>query len=787
MNARVGRRFRRFIAGVATAGCVGVLLAGLGAGRFFDATRNAVFDAYQRLAPAQRSTARIVIVDIDDESIRRIGQWPWPRDQVARLVSGLAGAKVVGIDILLSEPDRLAPAVWVMSRPELSSETRAALLALPDTDAALAAALERVPTVLAAAAAPSVRGAAGPSFETATPIFWADDSAWPSLPQASDIAMPLARFGRVSRGIGLVTAQRDADGVVRRLPAFSGVGSTLLPGFAAEVVRVGGSVGRIVLRAGWTGTSVLRIGDREVRADALGRIRPRYTAPEHFRTVAAWTVLSGTADPEWFRDKVVLIGVSALGIGETFLTPLGRSLPAIGVQAQLVDSLHAGDTLVRPPLAPAAELLLALCLGVGSILMFGRIREPVFWLMQAGAGALLAGGGFLLFCTDGLLLDWTFPVAVLAAADAGLLVGRVATTRRRRREEEAELRTALERAQAAEREGQLRETAKRAGESLEIALDAAQMGIWDCDLRTGGSERSRRHDEIFGCAPSVPWGRDAILSRVAPEDRETVKRAFEQAAQTGALHVNCRIVRPDHTRAAIVIDGRISHDADGVPLRMAGVVADITEQRRLEERLHQSEKLRSIGMIAGGVAHNFNNMLTVIIGNLDLAGREVSLSDPARPLLDAAKRAAAAGASLTWQLLSYARQQRLRPEVLQTGVVLREFANLLISSLSDDITIEIDLPEGLWPLHVDRTELELALLNLGINARDAMKGGGRIRLAAANRQLHDEDLGLSGEFVVIAMSDTGTGISPDILPRVFEPFITTKPIGEGTGLAACRS
>jgi Tfp pilus assembly protein PilX len=128
---------------------------------------------------------------------------------------------------------------------------------------------------------------------------------------------------------------------------------------------------------------------------------------------------------------------------------------------------------------------------------------------------MLVVGGVLLFRTAGVLLDWTLPVAILVTIDTGLVMSRVATLRRRRRDQEAERRRALERAQATEREDQLRETAKRAGESLAIALEAAQMGTWDCDLRTGGSERSRRHDEIFGCGSSVRWGRDAILARVS--------------------------------------------------------------------------------------------------------------------------------------------------------------------------------------------------------------------------------------------------------------------------------
>jgi len=210
--------------------------------------------------------------------------------------------------------------------------------------------------------------------------------------------------------------------------------------------------------------------------------------------------------------------------------------------------------------------------------------------------------------------------------------------------------------------------------------------------------------------------------------------------------------------------------------------AEIAERLRVEEALRQSQKLRAVGQLAGGVAHDFNNLLTVVLGNLDMALREAADMGTPNVKLGNAQRAAERGAKVTKQLLAFSRQQMLKPELIEPSERLRDFVSLLGQSLRGNIVIEADIPDDLWAVEIDPTQLDLALLNLGLNSRDAMPTGGTLRIAAVNQRLDDSRLGINGDYLVVEIADTGIGIQSDLLSKVFEPFFTTKDVGAGSGL-----
>jgi signal transduction histidine kinase/CheY-like chemotaxis protein len=422
------------------------------------------------------------------------------------------------------------------------------------------------------------------------------------------------------------------------------------------------------------------------------------------------------------------------------------------------------------------ERLLALVLAIAAILQFGRMGDKTYTLLCSVTVIVIGVGSFGAFAGAGLLLDATLPVAALLGTNVILLAERTHREVFTRRQRENELANAL-------REAELRAEAENARESLAIALDSAQMGMWDADLILGASRRSPRYDEIFGCAgtPSQ-WNRETLLSSVVAEDQDTVARSLDAAMETGALHFQCHFRQPGGNLRSIVVDGRVYHSADGTPIRIAGVATDVTERRRIEEALQQSQRLQAVGTIAGGVAHNFNNLLAIILGNLDLASQRSSDIARLPGHLDAARLAAERGANLTWQLLAFARQQPLCPEPIEPSGQLRDLSMLIAESFPANIRIETDIPPDLWVVEVDPSEFQLALLNSGFNARDAMPGGGVLRISAKNRVAQHHRLGLSGRYVVIEIADNGSGIPPEILPRVFEPFMTTKDAMAGTGL-----
>ena len=221
----------------------------------------------------------------------------------------------------------------------------------------------------------------------------------------------------------------------------------------------------------------------------------------------------------------------------------------------------------------------------------------------------------------------------------------------------------------------------------------------------------------------------------------------------------------------------------------AKITRDITQRRELEERLRQSQKMEAIGQLTGGVAHDFNNHLTVIFANLDLAKRMMANRERLAQALDDAIKGAERAAALTAQLLAFARRQPLKPEAIDVTRLLTQTSGLLERVLGERIKIETIRSGGLWSAYCDAAQLEAALLNLAVNARDAMPEGGKLTLEVANAYLDDDYVFSNpdvktGAYVMVAVTDTGVGMSREIIRRAFDPFFTTKPEGQGTGLGS---
>jgi signal transduction histidine kinase/CheY-like chemotaxis protein len=329
-----------------------------------------------------------------------------------------------------------------------------------------------------------------------------------------------------------------------------------------------------------------------------------------------------------------------------------------------------------------------------------------------------------------------------------------------------------------------------ARETLAFALDAAGMGSWDLDLANGTSRHSPRFDAIFGYAEPIPsWTRATFLAHVVEEDRPAVKKAFSAVPETSGIDLECRITRRDGGVRWVATKGQVKYDASGAPARIAGTLVDRTEQHATEEALRQAQKMEAIGQLTGGVAHDFNNLLTVIVGGLDMMLRRPEQVDRVKRLAEAAMGAARRGEQLTQQLLAFSRRQMLRPQTLNPNRLLLDFVPLAERAATGAVELSFDLDPALDPIRIDPAQFEAAVLNLIVNARDALEGTtGPARIAVTSRNGHlgtaaVADKGVPpGPYVVVSVTDTGSGIPPDKLQRVFEPFFTTKEVGKGTGL-----
>jgi signal transduction histidine kinase len=255
------------------------------------------------------------------------------------------------------------------------------------------------------------------------------------------------------------------------------------------------------------------------------------------------------------------------------------------------------------------------------------------------------------------------------------------------------------------------------------------------------------------------------------KEREEVLRAL--AAGEEALR-----------RANDTLEQRVSERTAALHDANERLVAEIAERRRTEEALVQTQKMEAVGQLTGGVAHDFNNLLTAVLGNLELAQRRVR-DEPTLSLLATAVRAAERGAKLTSQLLAFSRRARLDPRPLDLNEAMRGMGELLRRTLGATVRLDEVLAEDLWPALVDANQIELAVLNLALNARDAMPNGGTITLETRNVPQGDpvlpSDLA-AGDYVMVAVADAGEGMPPDVAARAFEPFFTTKEVGKGSGL-----
>ena len=267
-------------------------------------------------------------------------------------------------------------------------------------------------------------------------------------------------------------------------------------------------------------------------------------------------------------------------------------------------------------------------------------------------------------------------------------------------------------------------------------------------------------------------------------------RALKTAGEQGRYEAEGWRLRKDGTLfwALVIIDA--VRDEDGRLVGFAKITRDITEKRqsqldlqRAHQQLAQSQKLEALGKLTGGVAHDFNNLLMVVSGQAQLLRKKVGDDPRAIRALDAIETSARRGEELTRHLLSFSRRQRLTPTAFSLSERASALNEVLGAAVKASVRLEIALPNDLWPVRVDAGEFEVALLNLAVNARDAMPGGGSLTVAARNITLDGAGPGaLEGDFVAVSLQDTGAGIAPDILPQVFDPFFTTKDVDKGTGL-----
>ena len=364
---------------------------------------------------------------------------------------------------------------------------------------------------------------------------------------------------------------------------------------------------------------------------------------------------------------------------------------------------------------------------------------------------------------------------------------------------------------------------------LQTALNAGQLGTWELTLFDFNLEASDICKSFFGRKAGEPFTFRDLQTDVHPEDFARWRDSIRQTIETGRDYAfEYRNIWPDGSEHWVDLRGRVVQGPDGRSKSLIGVSSDITarktaeieretlldqlaaertalaeltatlEQRveerttdlmnevaareKAQEQLRQAQKMETIGQLTGGIAHDFNNLLMAVMGNLELLRKRVPDDPRIHRLIDGAMQGAERGASLTQRLLAFARQQDLNAVAVDLGALLRGMIDLLERSLGPRIALRLDIPEGLPSARIDANQLELAILNLAINARDAMPDGGSIDITVAKHSIGSDHALESGDYLKVCVTDDGGGMTPETLKKAIEPFFSTKPLGKGTGL-----
>ncbi|MGA8077324.1 MAG: adenylate/guanylate cyclase domain-containing protein [Xanthobacteraceae bacterium] len=411
---RMARWARQF--GMARVVCLLLLFAliplRLADPRPLEELRLRTFDMFQVLRPRVQEGYPVVIVDIDEDSLKTIGQWPWPRTIIADLVDRItqSGPAAIGFDVVFAEPDRMSPAIAEQSFQGLDADTRAKLDSLPSNDQILAAAIKRSRVVVgqAGAATPTPRPPGEAALQTGFAVLGPNPA--PYIVTFPGLLRNVPVIEEAAAGRGLFSIDPEHDGIIRRVPVVMEAQGALVPSLAMEMLRVVTQSGAILVRVNNAGVQSVAVPGLEVPTDEHGQLWVHFNKHDPARFVSAKDVLQGKVPADRFRGRLVLIGTSAIGLLDLKTTPVEAAMPGVEVHAQILESVLSKSLLVNPDYAIGAELSLAVLIGLAIIIAAPMLSPTVVVFLGAAVIAGLIGLSFYLFAENDLLIDFTYPL-----------------------------------------------------------------------------------------------------------------------------------------------------------------------------------------------------------------------------------------------------------------------------------------------------------------------------------------------------------------------------------------
>jgi adenylate cyclase len=369
------------------------------------------FDIYQHIKPRDAKLRPVVIVDLDEASLRAYGQWPWPRTLVADLVTKLKdlGSAGIAFDVIFAEPDRMSPALAVSSFRNIDEETAAKLRALPSNDDVMAQAIKGARVVLGQSGIPTPSAPAqGPQPQTGFAMLGPDPS--PFLVTFTGLLRNVPTLEQAAAGRGVLTIRSERDGIVRRVPLVMKAGGILVPAMTLELLRVVTNSGAIRIKTDPAGIQSVAVPGLEIPTDRNGMLWVNFAEHDPARYVPAKDVLDGTVPADRFQGRLVLIGTSSVGLLDIKTTPLDAAIPGVEIQAQVLENALTQSVLAYPNYAVAVELLAALLFGLIILIFAPMVGALPLLILGVAVGSALIAGSWYFYAEKGLLFDVSFPL-----------------------------------------------------------------------------------------------------------------------------------------------------------------------------------------------------------------------------------------------------------------------------------------------------------------------------------------------------------------------------------------
>ena len=762
----------------------------------FDSVRWKWADRIVVCGPDVPATDGVIVIDIDEQSLEAMGQWPWSRAQLAALLEKIAAMKAsaIALDFIMAEPDRTAAMVAHANNVDLHGSPPMADSPKEQRqkpDEILTRTLSRGPFVLGYSftfdgkqrnqtnCPPHPISIEPPGStsrgHTALPFF-----------QAQGVICNLPQFSRAAAYSGFLNGQPDADERIRRLPLLISHNGAVYPSLFLAALMTDMADTTVTVQAGSGEQPCLEVGPYAIPVDRKGRLAIRFAAGRsNLPHISAKAVMADQVNAASVSGKIALVGLSAAGLATTYATPGNGRYTAVEVQAQAIETILGGSHIRRNGkmvlwetlLAWMAALLLGLCvsrLATGPFIGIGLVAIAACW-----------GGTQLLFNTRQVLMSPLLTVAAITINGPILLL---VTYWIRQNNAHQGMHEALVLMKSSQKE-----------------LDSIITTIPDIIFRLDASGRitfissavvryNRQPEDLIGTP---------ILELVSPEDRE---KAFYRINErrTGERATSDLEIRLNISSSANNANGHdryFSISAVGIYaspkarsqrfIGTQGIAKDISQRKQLEQQLKQAQQMEAMGSLAAGVAHDLNNILSGLVGYPELLLLDLPENSPMRSQIETIQRAGKRAADIVQDLLMIARrgvEDHIPTDINRTiGDYLKTLEFKQMEKAHPNIRFEVCLAEELIPANGSSVHLSKVVTNLVRNAVEAMPAGGTIRIETANRYLDTALDGYEripeGEYVIIRIADEGVGIPDELLPRIFEPFYSKKRMGSsGSGL-----